>query len=80
MVDSWFMMSSPVPIMSVVAAYFLLIRIGPRLMKNRPPMQMNKLLAYYNAFQVLLAAMICIKVRNKIKKAAVLYKLLVGTR
>ncbi|XP_026328941.1 elongation of very long chain fatty acids protein AAEL008004-like [Hyposmocoma kahamanoa] len=62
MVDSWFMMSSPVPIMSVVASYFLLIRIGPRIMKNRPPMQMNKLLAYYNAFQVLLAAMICIKV------------------
>ncbi|XP_075970163.1 very long chain fatty acid elongase 7-like [Anticarsia gemmatalis] len=62
MVDSWFMMSSPMPILSVVVAYLILIRIGPRIMKNRPPLQMNKLIAYYNAAQVFLAVMICFKV------------------
>ncbi|CAB3228025.1 unnamed protein product [Arctia plantaginis] len=62
MVDSWFMMSSPMPILSVVVAYLILIRIGPKIMKNRPPLQMNKLIAYYNASQVFLAAMICFKV------------------
>lgn len=61
-VDSWFMMSSPMPILSVVVLYLLLIRIGPRIMKNRPPLQLNKLLAYYNASQVFLAIMICFKV------------------
>ncbi|XP_028026396.1 elongation of very long chain fatty acids protein 7-like isoform X2 [Bombyx mandarina] len=64
MVDSWFMMSSPMPILSVVAVYLILIRIGPRIMKNRQPLQMNKFMAYYNASQVLLAAMICFKVFN----------------
>ncbi|KAJ0180132.1 hypothetical protein K1T71_004723 [Dendrolimus kikuchii] len=62
LVDSWFMMSSPSPILSVVVLYLILIRIGPRIMKNRPPLRMNRLISYYNAFQVLLAAMICFKV------------------
>ncbi|XP_026729754.1 elongation of very long chain fatty acids protein 7-like isoform X1 [Trichoplusia ni] len=62
MVDSWFMMSSPMPILSVVVAYLILIRIGPRIMKNRQPLQMNRLIAYYNASQVFLATMICFKV------------------
>ncbi|CAG9560154.1 unnamed protein product [Danaus chrysippus] len=62
MVDSWFMMSSPFPILSVVLLYLLFIRIGPRIMKNRPPLEINKLISYYNAAQVVLATMICIKV------------------
>ncbi|OWR40661.1 putative Elongase [Danaus plexippus plexippus] len=62
MVDSWFMMSSPFPILTVVVLYLLFIRIGPRIMKNRPPLGINKLISYYNAAQVVLATMICIKV------------------
>ncbi|XP_026486124.1 very long chain fatty acid elongase 7-like [Vanessa tameamea] len=62
MVDSWFMMSSPMPILSVVVLYLLFIRIGPRVMKNRSPLRMNKLISYYNASQVVLATMICMKV------------------
>ncbi|XP_050342667.1 elongation of very long chain fatty acids protein 7-like [Nymphalis io] len=62
MVDSWFMMSSPMPILSVVVLYLLFIRIGPRVMKNRSPLRMNKLISYYNASQVVLATMICVKV------------------
>ncbi|XP_053602818.1 very long chain fatty acid elongase 7-like [Plodia interpunctella] len=61
LVDSWFMMSSPSPIISVVILYLIVIVLGPRLMKKRPPMKLNKLLAYYNAAQVLLASTICIK-------------------
>ncbi|XP_045446289.1 elongation of very long chain fatty acids protein 7-like [Melitaea cinxia] len=62
MVDSWFMMSSPMPLLCVVMFYLLFIRIGPRLMKNRPPLRINKLLSYYNASQVILATTICMKV------------------
>ncbi|XP_059061407.1 elongation of very long chain fatty acids protein 7-like [Achroia grisella] len=61
-VDSWFMMSGPIPIMSVVIAYLVVIHVGPKIMKNRPPLIMNKLIAYYNAAQVLLASAICTKV------------------
>ncbi|CAG9785324.1 unnamed protein product [Diatraea saccharalis] len=60
-VDSWFMMSSPKPIVCVVLAYMLVIKLVPILMKNRPPLQLNKLIAYYNAFQVFLASLICTK-------------------
>lgn len=67
MVDSWFMMSSPFPILTVVVLYLLFIRIGPRIMKNRPPLGINKLISYYNAAQVVLATMICIKV-GRIKR------------
>ncbi|KAM3961963.1 very long chain fatty acid elongase 7 [Aphomia sociella] len=63
-VDSWFMMSSPIPIMTVVILYLIVIRIGPKFMKNRPPLIMNKLLTYYNAAQVLLASVICTKTFN----------------
>ncbi|XP_072940387.1 very long chain fatty acid elongase 7-like isoform X2 [Epargyreus clarus] len=62
LVDSWFMMSSPMPIISVVVAYLIFIRVGPRVMKNRQPLKMHKLLSYYNAAQVVLAAMLCVKV------------------
>ncbi|XP_034824362.1 very long chain fatty acid elongase 7-like [Maniola hyperantus] len=62
LVDSWFMMSSPVPIMLVVVLYLLFIRIGPRFMKNRPPLRITRLISYYNASQVVLATMICVKV------------------
>ncbi|XP_068630459.1 very long chain fatty acid elongase 7-like [Battus philenor] len=61
-VDSWFMMSGPMPIVSVVVAYLVFIRIGPRMMRNRPPMRINKIISYYNAAQVVLAAVICMKV------------------
>lgn len=64
MVDSWFMMSSPLPILTVVILYLLFIRIGPKIMKNRPPLRMNKLISYYNASQVVLASMICMKVNG----------------
>ncbi|CAH2107728.1 unnamed protein product [Euphydryas editha] len=62
MVDSWFMMSSPMPLLTVVVLYLLFIRIGPRVMKNRPPLRINKLISYYNASQVVLATTICMKV------------------
>ncbi|XP_023937822.2 elongation of very long chain fatty acids protein 7 [Bicyclus anynana] len=62
LVDSWFMMSSPTPIVTVVVLYLLFIRIGPRVMKNRPPLRITKLISYYNASQVVLAVMICSKV------------------
>ncbi|XP_026751278.1 elongation of very long chain fatty acids protein 7-like [Galleria mellonella] len=74
LVDSWFMMSGPVPIMLVVIVYLIVIRVGPKIMKNRPPLIMNKLIAYYNAAQVLLASAICTKAfKLELFKDGILY-------
>ncbi|CAK1553382.1 unnamed protein product [Leptosia nina] len=62
LVDSWFMMSSPIPLLAVVVSYLFFLKIGTRLMKNRAPLQLTKIVSYYNAGQVVLAAVLCIKV------------------
>ncbi|KAL4711173.1 hypothetical protein ACJJTC_015282 [Scirpophaga incertulas] len=45
-----------------VDRYLDSLKAVPVLMKNRPPLRINKLIAYYNASQVLMASMICAKV------------------
>lgn len=65
LVDSWFMMSSPMPILAVVVSYLFFLKIGTRLMKNRPPLQLTTIVSYYNAGQVVLATVLCIKVTFK---------------
>ncbi|CAH4008659.1 elongation of very long chain fatty acids protein 7-like [Pieris brassicae] len=62
LVDSWFMMSSPMPILAVVVSYLFFLKIGTRLMKNRTPLQLTTIVSYYNAGQVVLATVLCIKV------------------
>ncbi|XP_047985926.1 elongation of very long chain fatty acids protein 7-like [Leguminivora glycinivorella] len=74
LVDSWFMMSSPIPILCVVIAYLIFVRVGPGLMKNRPPLRITKLITYYNATQVLLSVMMVYKALNlNIFRDGVLY-------
>jgi len=53
-VNDWLLMESPAPTMLMVAVYlYLVVVLGPRLMANRKPFQMNRVLVVYNAVQVI---------------------------
>ncbi|XP_016983126.1 elongation of very long chain fatty acids protein 7 [Drosophila rhopaloa] len=59
-VDSWFLMSSPAPVFAVVLVYLaFVLKIGPEYMKNRKPMDLKRIMVFYNAFQVLYSIWMC---------------------
>lgn len=54
MVDTWLLMGSPGPMLCIVGVYLLFVlKIGPKIMENRPAFQLNGLMIAYNAFQVI---------------------------
>jgi len=54
--DNMFLMSSPWPVFSLCALYYLTVRIiGPRFMKNRPEYDIKKIMLVYNISQTLLS-------------------------
>lgn len=53
MVDSWLLMGSPTPLILILGAYLtFVLKIGPRMMEQRPAFELKKLLIAYNGFQV----------------------------
>lgn len=58
-VQNFFLLSSPLPtlLMCIFYAYFSK-SLGPRLMANRKPMDLRKILVYYNAIQTIFSAWI----------------------
>jgi hypothetical protein len=58
-VKDWFLMSSPLPTITICLSYAFIVKIlGPWLMRNRKPFQLRKTLIYYNLFQVLFSTWI----------------------
>ncbi|XP_067122744.1 very long chain fatty acid elongase AAEL008004-like [Centruroides vittatus] len=52
--DSWPLMSSPFPILTIIAAYVYFVKVlGPAWMKNRRPFQIDKLVKFYNILMVI---------------------------
>ncbi|XP_075148645.1 ELOVL fatty acid elongase 7 isoform X2 [Haematobia irritans] len=50
----WFLMSSPFPTIAISITYAYIVKIlGPKLMENRKPFELRKVLIVYNLFQVL---------------------------
>lgn len=50
----WPLMSSPFPTLAICLGYIYAVKVlGPKLMENRKPMELRKVLVYYNLFQVL---------------------------
>jgi len=47
-VKNWFLMSSPFPTLLIVMLYFIAVRLGPNLMKDRPAFKLKWLLIAYN--------------------------------
>lgn len=53
-VKDWFLMSSPLPTLCMCLSYVFIVKVlGPKLMENRKPLELKKVLIYYNLFQVL---------------------------
>ncbi|KAL4711178.1 hypothetical protein ACJJTC_015287 [Scirpophaga incertulas] len=56
-VDDLFLMESPYPLLCITAAYLVFVlKVGPKFMSNKAPMNFNNLLIFYNAVQVLFSA------------------------
>lgn len=52
-VDSFPLISSPLPLLGIIAVYFYFVySLGPRLMKGRPPLKLNSIIVIYNVVQV----------------------------
>ncbi|XP_045520654.1 elongation of very long chain fatty acids protein AAEL008004-like [Pieris brassicae] len=55
-INEWFLMGSPVPVLSIMAAYWLfVIKVGPSLMSKRSPLTLRNTMAAYNFGQIILA-------------------------
>jgi len=51
-VDSWFLMSSPWPVFSIIVVYLVFIyKVGPDMMKYRQPYKLKHIMLCYNLFQ-----------------------------
>ncbi|KAJ8732828.1 hypothetical protein PYW07_015427 [Mythimna separata] len=53
-VKDWFLMSSPFPTLAICLTYVFTVKVlGPKLMENRKPFELKRILIFYNLFQVL---------------------------
>lgn len=67
-VNDWPLMDSPIPTLLMVVTYLYTVTIlGPRLMANRKPFQLNRILIAYNAFQVAFSFIMLWEVSNTIQ-------------
>ena len=53
-VKDWLWMQSPLPTVSLILLYLLIVRYGPRIMKNRAPFEMKPFLFVFNSAITLL--------------------------
>lgn len=54
-----FLMKTPEPMLIIVAIYLAVVFIGPRVMANRPPMNLRGLIVVYNFAMVALSSYMC---------------------
>lgn len=53
-VKDWLLMSGPLPTLTIVFCYVYFVKVlGPKLMENRKPFDLKKVMLYYNLFQVI---------------------------
>lgn len=56
-VKGWFLMGSPLPTLCICLSYVYLVKVlGPKLMENRKPFELKRVLIYYNLFQVVFSS------------------------
>ena len=67
MVDTWFLMGSPMPMLGIVTCYAsFVLKIGPKLMASRKPFNLKPLLVVYNFSMILLSLYIVVMVSHRI--------------
>jgi hypothetical protein len=61
MADTWFLMGSPTPILCIVACYlYFVLKLGPKLMASRKPLDMKPFLLAYNFSVALLSLYVAV--------------------
>lgn len=56
-VNDWFLMSSPLPTLAICLSYAYFSKVlGPKLMENRKPFDLRKVMLYYNLFEVIFSS------------------------
>lgn len=56
-VNGWVMMSSPFPTLAICLFYAYFVKIlGPKLMENRKPFDLRRVMIWYNLFQVIFSS------------------------
>ncbi|XP_017798328.1 PREDICTED: elongation of very long chain fatty acids protein AAEL008004-like [Habropoda laboriosa] len=56
-VNNWAMMSSPFPTLAICLSYVYFVKVlGPKLMENRKPFDLRRVMIFYNLFQVIFSA------------------------
>jgi hypothetical protein len=59
----WPLMSSPFPTVAICLSYIDIVKVlGPKVMENKKPMELRKVLIYYNLFQVLFSLWLFVEV------------------
>lgn len=55
-------MHSPIPVTSILLAYlYFVLKLGPKLMENRPAYDLKNVLVIYNAYQVIFSTWLCLQ-------------------
>lgn len=56
-VNNWILMSSPFPTLTICLFYAYFVKVlGPKLMENRKPFDLRKVMIWYNFFQVIFSS------------------------
>lgn len=56
-VNNWAMMSSPFPTLAICLFYAYFVKVlGPKLMENRKPFDLRRVMIWYNLFQVIFSS------------------------
>ena len=64
-VKDWLWMHSPLPTLTIIFLYLMMVRYGPRLMKNRAPFEMKPVLLVFNTGVVAFYAYLVKEVSGK---------------
>lgn len=60
---NWFLLNdSPIYVTLIILCYIAIVRIGPKLMKNREPFKLQGFMIVYNTFLVILSAYMCVEI------------------
>lgn len=53
-VDKWFLMDNIYPVLALVIAYLVFVlKVGPKFMENRKPLNIKGIILAYNFFQMM---------------------------
>jgi len=56
-VNDWMLMSSPFPTLSICLFYVYFVKfLGPKLMENRKPLDLRRVMICYNLFQIIFSS------------------------